>query len=185
MAVFKTQYRGQRALYIRMAGKSRVAIFLDAAGTYEARPVYGLQNMDIDVIAHRQSAANVLVYLANEYRAGAESLVHALVLLDRYISSAVLPASLSNVMSSTRAAVACFMISVKIREVEHPILHDLMEITSIGCQHLLHSEQIVLESLEWDIYPVSGDVHRTLFIVRNDWSDFGPDTSLQGWTSSQ
>jgi hypothetical protein len=116
----------------------------------------GLHNMPVDFASHRQNAAECLVYLAEEYKVAEETLVHAMVLLDRYISSAIITSCLPNLESLIRVSVACFMISTKLKEVSHPTLADLKDITSCGCEDLVQCEEKVLQSLEWDIYSVSG-----------------------------
>jgi hypothetical protein len=138
---------------------------LDTAEMFVACPVLGPQNMGVDVIPHRQSAANVLVQLASVYEVAADTLVHALVLLDRYIAAKL---SAMTVESLTGEAAACFMISVKLREVAHPLIEDICQIIGIGCQQLRHSEAIVLQSLDWDIRAVSGDFRFIRFECRND-----------------
>jgi hypothetical protein len=148
----------------------RVETFLEAAEQYVARPVHGLQNMDVDVASHRQRAASVLVYLTNAYQAADETFVHALVLLDRYISSAILSASDTNSESTLHMAVACFMISMKLREVDHPLIQDLKEITSIDSQSLIHSEEILLQSLSWDIRCYSGNLNQLDFNINGCFS---------------
>jgi hypothetical protein len=137
------------------------------AEMYVARPAQGLQNLKNDVASHRQRAADILLHLTERYHVTEETLVHALVLSDRYISSTMLPAaSLCSLESSTGAAVACLMIAMKLRDVVHPLIQDLSQMTSIECQQLLHFEALVLQSLEWDICAVSGDSNRNNLFLR-------------------
>ncbi len=116
----------------------------------------GLQNISESIASHRQSAAECLVYLVDQYGVNEETLVHSLVLLDRYISVAILPDDDSNIQSFISVAVACFMITAKLREVSHPALGDLSRMTSCTCEDLLRSEEIVLQSLDWDVCSVTG-----------------------------
>ncbi len=132
-------------------------MLLSSVERYIAHAGLGLHNMPPDVALHRQSAAECLIYLADEYKVAEETLVHALVLLDRYISCAMISSGSTNLESMIRASIACFMISTKLKEVLHPSLHDLQDITSCGCEDLQKSEEDVLQSLEWDIYSVSGE----------------------------
>jgi hypothetical protein len=115
-----------------------------------------LQNISASAASHRQSAAECILYLADQYRVAEETLVHALVLLDRYISAAILTNENSNIESIISAAAACFMMTMKLREVSHPSLEDLSRITSCTCTDLEHSEEAVLRFLDWDICSVSG-----------------------------
>ncbi len=105
---------------------------------------------------NRQSAAELLVYLAYSYGTLDTTVAHALVLWDRFIGCTLLT-DMPNEMMSRQYAIACFMISVKLRDMSHPLLTDLREITSICCEDLAESERIVLSSLEWDVCYVSGE----------------------------
>jgi hypothetical protein len=137
--------------------ENRLDAFLTSVDRYMAHSGNGLQKFPAEVASHRQSAAEFLVYLTDEYKVAEETLVHALVLLDRYISSALISTGPPSLESMIRTSVACFMISTKLKEVCHPTLRDLQEITSCDCEDLLHSEEDVLQSLDWDIYSVSGE----------------------------
>jgi hypothetical protein len=103
-----------------------------------------------------------------------DTLVHTLVLLDRYISSEILSASLHTI-ESTGAAAACFLISVKLREIYQPSVQDLSQIIGIEHESVLHSEAVVLQSLDWDICSVSGDLKRINLLFEM----IGPDIVLQ------
>jgi hypothetical protein len=115
---------------------------------------HSLHNMSNNVASQRQSAAEVILFLSESYSTGGETLVHAIVLLDKYISS-----SIHNDVSPVlldQAAVACFMISVKFRETLHPTVSDLRQLTSFSCEDLLECEQAVMAALGWNICVVSG-----------------------------
>jgi hypothetical protein len=108
------------------------------------------------VSPHRQSAAEMLLHLAHIYGTVDTTLAHALVLWDRFIGSTQ-PNDVLNETMSRQYAIACFMISTKLRDTSHPIIGDLKEITSLCCSDLVESEQMVLSSLGWDICHDSGE----------------------------
>jgi hypothetical protein len=139
-----------------MTRGTRLEELLHTAQRHSMNPGDGLQNISASVASHRQSAAECLVYLADQYRVAEDTLVHTLVLLDRYISATILQTENSNQQSMMSASAACFMLSMKLREVSHPSLEDLSRITSCACTDLLHSEEAVLQSLDWDIFSVTG-----------------------------
>jgi hypothetical protein len=97
----------------------------------------------------RKSAAEMLLELAEVYGTDVGTVVHGLVLWDRFISSRhALTMNLQNVL---RASVACFMISAKLRDVKHPAIQNLANFTSFQCEELVRSEESVLLSLDWNI----------------------------------
>ena len=107
------------------------------------------------VVSERQNAADVLIYLADAYCTQPETLVHALVLLDRFISVAT-EKNIPENFSLTPISVACFMISVKLLEAHHLCLRDLNTITAIQCTDLANTEKTVLSYLNWNTLCISG-----------------------------
>ncbi len=65
----------------------------------------------------RNSAAEMLLELADEYGTDVGTVIHGLVLWDRFVNSSNHAAGFQNALL---ASVACFIISAKLREVQHP-----------------------------------------------------------------
>jgi hypothetical protein len=135
---------------------TRIEELLDTIQKHAKRPDQLVQYISASVDPHRQIAAECLVYLADQYRVAEDTLLHSLVLLDRYISAATLTIEDSNKKTMISVAAACFMLSMKLREVSHPAVEDLSRITSCTTTDLLNSEEAILRSLDWDIISVSG-----------------------------
>ncbi len=104
----------------------------------------------------RRSAASMLIFLADECETGCGTLVHGLLLWDRFRSSEATNRP-HDMLNSELASVACFIISVKFRDVYHPTLQQLARMTSFSCEDIARAEETVLSSLNWDIWIRTGD----------------------------
>jgi hypothetical protein len=101
----------------------------------------------------RNNAVEILLELAEVYGTDVGTVIHGLVLWDRLVYSSKDKSGFQNML---RASVACFMISAKLREVQHPAIQDLANFTSFQSEDLLRSEESVLLSLDWNINSLTG-----------------------------
>ncbi len=130
---------------------------LDASQAYGSIPSDDRRLKLLGMASHRKHAAEMVLYLADAYSTSEGTVVHSLVLLDRFLASFT-PSTASGSGSSQyiHGSIASFLISVKLREVAHPSLHDLEHLTSCTCEELIASEETVLTCLDWDVLSVSG-----------------------------
>ena len=116
-----------------------------------------LDHVHPDIFPIRDSAVNVVVRLVEAYDSKAETLAHAIVLLDRLIAAEyhrIPDSSTSDEM--VKAAIGCFMIAVKFREVMHPCLRDLANLSSCTCDEIRAAEEAVVVALNWNISVTTG-----------------------------
>jgi hypothetical protein len=128
---------------------------LDASQGYGSIPSDDHRRTLLRMESHRQNAAEMLLYLADAYSTSEGTVVHSLVLLDRFLVS-FMPNTASVPLNFIHGAIASFMISVKLREVAHPLLSDLEHLTSCSCEQLMASEEMFLTCLDWDVHSVTG-----------------------------
>ena len=132
----------------------RLQILLNEAEGKESCPVF--QDITESIGYWRQNAIEYLLFLSDSFCVEEGSVVHAFILLDRFMSSSASKSLLFSNSKLIPAAVACFMISVKLRETHHPTLSDLQKVTSLSCKALSESEENVMTCLEWNVLLVSG-----------------------------
>jgi hypothetical protein len=159
--------RGRQSLSDEIRVSTQAGFFLDFFSSMQnlldASQEYGSIPSDehrlklLRVESYRQLAAEMLLFLADAYSTSEGTVVHSLVLLDRFLATCT-PDTASGSGSSQliHGAIASFLISVKLREVSHPLLRDLERLTSCSCEQIIASEEMVLKSLDWDVHSVSG-----------------------------
>jgi hypothetical protein len=116
-----------------------------------------LDHVHAEIFPIRETAVNVVIRLVDAYESKAETLAHAIVLLDRLIAAEFhnIPDS-STADSMIKAAIGCFMIAVKFREVMHPCLRDLASLSSCSCDEIRSAEETVVVALNWNISVTTG-----------------------------
>ena len=116
-----------------------------------------LDHVHADIFPIRDFAVNVVIRLVEAYESKAETLAHAIVLLDRLIAADFysIPDSTTN-DRMIKAAIGCFMIAVKFREVMHPCLRDLANLSSCSCDEIRSAEEAVVVALDWNISVTTG-----------------------------
>ncbi len=134
---------------------------LDASQGYGSIPSDDHRLTLLGMQSHRQHAAEMLIYLADAYSTSEGTVVHSLVLLDRFLVSFT-PNTASGPMRFIHGAIASFMISVKLREVAHPSLRDLERLTSCTCEQLMAAEEMVLTCLDWNVHSITGKLNKNL-----------------------
>ena len=131
---------------------------LDASQGYGSIPSDNHRLTLLGMEPHRQHAAEMVIYLADAYSPSEGTVVHSLVLLDRFLVSFT-PNTASGPSQFIHGAIASFLISVKLREVAHPLLRDLERLTSCSCEELIAAEEMVLTCLDWDVNSVTGKIN--------------------------
>ena len=126
-----------------------------------------LQNVHSEIFPLRDAAVNVIIRLVEAYESKPETLAHAIVLLDRFISSefCALPDS-STYQRMVKASVGCFMIAVKFREVMHPCVRDLAVLTSCTCDDIREAEERIIRVLDWNVNVTTGVALLKIFMHR-------------------
>ena len=109
------------------------------------------------VLPIRDKAVNVIIRLVEAYESKAEALAHAIVLLDRLIATEFhsIPDSTTS-QRMVKAAVGCYLIAVKVREVMHPCVRDLALLTSCTCEEIRCAEESVILALDWNVVVTTG-----------------------------
>jgi hypothetical protein len=128
-----------------------------------------LDHVHAEMFPIRDSAVNVVVRLVEAYESKAETLAHAIVLLDRLIATEFhrIPDSTTN-DQMIKAAIGCFMIAVKFREVMHPCLRDLALLSACSSEEIRSAEEAVVVALNWNIGATTGLIDNS----RLSWSVF-------------
>ena len=106
----------------------------------------------------RDEAVNEVIRLVEAYQSTGETLVHSIILLNRLIAKLFnkVPEPGTR-LTLCQAAVGCFLVAIKFREVLHPCLHDMSEITEHSCEAIRAAEEFVVISLDWDISCETGE----------------------------
>jgi hypothetical protein len=136
-----------------LAWEQELTALLQSSEKREPRPACDALIVETDGFI-RNSAAEMLLELAEVYGTNVGTVVHGLVLWDRFMSSRC-TIDIYNVL---RASVACFMISVKLRDTQHPAILDLANLTSFQFDDLVRSEKLVLSSIDWNIHSITGEL---------------------------
>ena len=122
----------------------------------DAQTVY-LQHVSPSIFIIRDKAINLIVGLVEAYHSKTEVLVHAVALIDRLISKSTFEMSyFSPNHRIVKFAVGCFMISVKLRDSQHPCVQDLALLTSCECDEIRAGEEEVLLTLKWNVELTTG-----------------------------
>jgi hypothetical protein len=141
-----------------MAGERdvRLEVLLNSTQEREYPSDRNIQNLPESTVSQRQRASEVILYLADAYSTEEGTLVHSFVLLDRFIFACIRLNS-SDSVNFIHAAVACFTISLKLRDVNHPSFRDLKDLTSFDQMEITRSEELVLSTLNWNVLSTTGD----------------------------
>jgi hypothetical protein len=117
-----------------------------------------LANVHPEVLPLRDAGVNIIIRLVEAYESKAETLAHAIVLLDKLIAiEFCCPPDPSTSQRIVKAGVGCFMIAVKFREVMHPCVRDLAVLTSCSCDDIRIAEEQIVRVLEWNVNVTTGD----------------------------
>ena len=147
----------------------RLEALLRCTQEYDIPGEQDMQKLPDTIKSQRQTAAEVLLYLADAYNTEAGTLLHAFVLLDRFIA-AHSRQTLSDKVDFIQASVACFLISIKLHDVHHLAIRDLRELTSFPQEQIIESEITVLSSLDWNIISTTGNKSMHLGLTVNNYS---------------
>ena len=109
-----------------------------------------------------EESSNIIVNLVDSYNASGETLAHAAVLSNRFIA-AKFDSFQSGQRSSTETAAGSFLIAMKLREVKHPSVLDLADITGQTSEQIRAAEEDIVVALDWNINITTG-IFNVIFI---------------------
>ena len=124
--------------------KSRAAL-LTASGTEK-------------IIARRQIGLDKIIHLLNAYQAKDDTVAFAISIFDRWLASDLHNETAANRVPTDPCeccAMACFLIAMKLREVESPTLQDMAH-DGWSPAHIASCEQEVMFSLDWNVHSTTG-----------------------------
>jgi hypothetical protein len=110
-------------------------------------------------------AANTVVDLVRMYRVAPEILIHSVDLFYRFMDADIRLSEegFGSLDHPEVFAIACFLISVKFREIHCPSLQDLSKVTEFHClvEDIQWAEEKILVSVQWDLNTPTGSPRST------------------------
>ncbi len=107
-----------------------------------------------------QRAANTVIDLVRMYRVAPEILIHSVDLFYRFMDVDLLSTEedVDSLDHPEVFAIACFLISVKFREIHCPSLQDLSKVTKFHClvEDIQWAEEKVLVAIQWNLNTPTG-----------------------------
>jgi hypothetical protein len=100
-------------------------------------------------------SSNFIVNLVDAYDAKGETLAHASSLSNRFIATSF-DRFLSGEYSTLEAATGSFLIAMKFREVKHPCIVNLAELSGRSNEQIRIAEETIVISLDWNINVTTG-----------------------------
>jgi hypothetical protein len=141
--------------------EASLQILLDETERYRVPDEYWVQvkSQDSSLSLLREEATEVLLHLADAYETSESTLIHSLILMDRFASKVMEKPNAQSLDQSTMtlAAIASFMISAKLREVLHPCIRDMEQLTACSGEQLCDAEKMLISALEWDVNAITGE----------------------------
>ena len=111
---------------------------------------------DYDQFCHLcEESSNLIVNLVEAYDAKGETLAHASTLSSRFIAAAFGNFQTGK-YSTLESAAASFMIAMKFREVKHPCIVNLAELSGKSNEQIRIAEESIVTSLDWNINITTG-----------------------------
>ena len=102
-----------------------------------------------------EDSANIIVNLVDAYNSSGETLAHAAALSNRFIA-AKFDRYQAGDISSLEVAAGSFLIAMKFREVQHPCIINLSELTGKTNDQIRAAEEAIVIALDWNINVPTG-----------------------------